>query len=195
MKKDTKLRIIITFLSLIVISAHLIWPSLSIDGITLSFIIVALIPWLAPLFKSLEFPGGWKIEFQELQRTKEKADEAGLLAPQEFVNETPEYTFQTILYDDPNLALAGLRIEIEKRLKQIAESNDIHVKKESIGLLLRQLSLQEVLTGQESVVLQDLIGLLNSAVHGAKVDRHALEWAIDVGPRLLKSLDEKVKTD
>lgn len=37
-----------------------------------------------------------------------------------------------------------------------------------------------------------MIGLLNSAIHGAKVDDRAVDWALDVGPRLLEALDEKL---
>ena len=37
-----------------------------------------------------------------------------------------------------------------------------------------------------------MINLLNSAVHGAKVDSRSANWAIDIGPRLLTSLDERV---
>jgi len=30
--------------------------------------LAAIVPWLSPLFKSIELPGGWKVEFQELKR-------------------------------------------------------------------------------------------------------------------------------
>lgn len=192
MKKDTILRIVISGISIIFIILHLFFPKVNIDGITLTLIFLSFIPWLAPLFKSLEFPGGWKIKFQDLQKTKEKADEAGLLASQDEVNASREYTFQTIIYDDPNLALAGLRIEIEKRLKLIAESKGIHIRNESLGMLMKRLSNEEILSGQEYMVLMDMTGLLNSAVHGASVDRKAVDWAMEVGPRLLKSLEEKI---
>jgi len=38
----------------------------------------------------------------------------------------------------------------------------------------------------------DLVGLLNNAVHGAKVDHRAATWAIETGPRLLRALDQKL---
>ena len=37
--------------------------------------------------------------------------------------------------------------------------------------------------------------LLNSAVHGAEVDRRAADWAIEIGPKLLASLDDKIETN
>ena len=48
------------------------------------------------------------------------------------------------------------------------------------------------MTEHERSVLADMVGLLNNAVHGAKVDHRAASWAIDVGPRLLKALDERI---
>jgi len=190
--KVLRVQISITALAVVVIIVHLIWPSLSIDWITLALLVVAILPWLAPLFKSVEFPGGWKIEFQELQKAKENADKAGLLAPLSTVAVAPEYSFQVIADDDPNLALAGLRIEIEKRLLQLAESKGIQVQRASVGRLMKLLAEQGVLVQEEYVVLADMIGLLNSAVHGASVDRRAVDWAMEVGPRLLKSLDNKI---
>jgi hypothetical protein len=39
----------------------------------------------------------------------------------------------------------------------------------------------------------DMIGLLNSAVHGAIVDQNTANWAVNVGPELLASLDKRIK--
>ncbi|NOY39009.1 MAG: hypothetical protein GXO95_01880 [Nitrospirae bacterium] len=185
----------ISVFALLVIAVHLIWPSLAIDRITLTLLIIAIIPWLAPLFKSLEFPGGWKIEFQDLLKAKDKADKAGLLAPSSTVATAPQYSFQVIAENDPNLALAGLRIEIEKRLIQLAEAKGIHVQSASVIRLMRLLAEHGVLTKQEHSVLADMIGLLSSAVHGATVDGRAVDWAMEVGPRLLKSLDNKISAE
>jgi hypothetical protein len=61
------LRAGITVTALLVILVHLIWPGLYIDAITVTLLFVGLAPWLSSVFKSLEFPGGWKIEFQEIK--------------------------------------------------------------------------------------------------------------------------------
>lgn len=190
-----RIQIGITALAMLGIIVHLIWPSLSIDWITLALLVVAVLPWLSPLLKSVEFPGGWKIEFQKLQKAKENADKAGLLAPSSTVKVAPEYSFQVIADDDPNLALAGLRIEIEKLLLQLAKSKGVEVQRASVERLMKLLAEQGVLAQEEYDVLADMIGLLNSAVHGASVDRRAVDWAMEVGPRLLKSLDNKISNE
>ena len=189
-KTLTGLRLVVSLGALVVAGAHLAWPHLAIDPITIVLLVVALVPWLAPIFKSLEFPGGWKIEFQELQKAAQRAEQAGLLAPAAVGSTAPEFTFQRVVQDDPNLALAGLRIEIEKRLVGLAERSGLEVRNRGIGQLLRLLSERQVLGQQERAVLADLTGLLNSAVHGASVDRQTANRAMEIGPRLLAALDE-----
>ena len=71
MKKNEKnsclLKSVITLPALLLALAHLIYPALNVDAITVTLLIIALVPWLSAIFKSLEFPGGWKIEFREIK--------------------------------------------------------------------------------------------------------------------------------
>ena len=189
-----KLRQAVTLCALILAIAHLIWPNIAIDAITLALVLIAILPWLAPLVKSLELPGGWKVEFQELQKAASRADTAGLLAAVPSRSED-SFSFQSISKRDPNLALAGLRIEIEKRLSKLAEVNNVEQRRGPMGIgqLLRALAQREVLTNEERSILSDMVNMLNAAVHGAIVDRQSADWAIDVGPRLLTSLDERIE--
>jgi hypothetical protein len=187
-----RLRQVVTTGALSAALAHLLWPRLAIDAVTLALLGIAIVPWLSPIFKSLEFPGGWKVEFQELQKAGLRAEEAGLLAPATTVTET-EFSFERALEQDPNLALAGLRIEIEKRLVALAQKNGLDVKGRGLGQLLRILGENNVLDQQARSSLADLTSLLNSAVHGASVDPEVATWAIGIGPRLLRGLDELIE--
>lgn len=187
----SRIRLLVTLGALSVALVHILFPGLAIDAIALVLIVIAVIPWLAPLFKSLQFPGGWKIEFQELQKVAAKADDAGLLSRSE-ATAPSEYAFLSVADRDPNLALAGLRIELEKRLVQLAERNQIGTAMQGMGRLLRELSKRQVLNEDEESVLSDLLQLLNAAVHGASVDPRATEWAMEVGPQLIQSFEEKL---
>jgi len=42
------LRQTVSLVALVLALAHLIWPSLAIDAITLALIVIAILPWLAP---------------------------------------------------------------------------------------------------------------------------------------------------
>jgi hypothetical protein len=66
---------------MIVAAVHLLWPAVRIDAITVGLLVLAVVPWLGPLFKSIQLPGGWKVEFQELKReVAEKRQEVAALA-------------------------------------------------------------------------------------------------------------------
>ena len=186
-----RLRSWVTLGALAIALAHIVFPKLAIDAVALVLIVVAVVPWLAPLFKSVQIPGGWKVEFQELQDVAAKAGDAGLLSHAPPPTET-EYAFQSVAQRDPNLALAGLRIELEKRLVRLAEANDIGTAMQGMGRLLSELARRGILSEDEESVLSDLVHLLNAAVHGASVDPRATEWAMDVGPLLIQSFEEKL---
>lgn len=60
-----RLRQAVTLVALALALIHLLSPSLAIDHITLVLLGFALLPWLTPLVKTLEAPGGWKIELRD----------------------------------------------------------------------------------------------------------------------------------
>ncbi|MEW6048007.1 MAG: hypothetical protein AB1609_16285 [Bacillota bacterium] len=167
---------------------HTIWPKLNIDLVTVTLLVLALVPWLAPMIRSIELPGGVKVQFNELESMREKAGKAGLL--QTRVDPLREYSFQLVADEDPRLALAGLRIELEQRLSDIAERKNLRPRHGGVGILVRTLHQAGVLSHEQTSALNDMIGLLNRAVHGAQVDPRAAEWALDIGPKLLATLEQ-----
>ncbi len=187
-------QIAISFTASLIAVAHMVWPSLSIDVFTLAFFIIAIIPWLAPFIKYIE-AGGTKIVLsgESLNEKTDVVDKVGLLAKEEKSGNPHQFSFQTVANEDPNLALAGLRIEIEKKLKDIAASKKINIHNKTLGQVLDSLFQRQVLNNEEKAVIADLSRLLNQAVHGAEVDDEALQWAMTIGPRILNALDEKTK--
>jgi len=179
----------ITLGALLVALAHLIWPSLTIDGITLALVVIAIIPWLGPLFKRIKLPGGLEVEYKDLE---ERLESTGLL-PTTLKAPTLTQAFLLVAQEDSNLALAGLRIEIEKRLIALAEKTGGMPHKRGVGGYLFYLRDKGVLTQEQHSVLADMIGLLNSAVHGAEVRKDIAAWAMDVGPKLLAELDRRIE--
>jgi len=65
------LRTLISVGALLVAVVHLVWPDLGIDAVTLALFVIAIAPWLGPIFSSVELPGGWKFEYQQIQRQME----------------------------------------------------------------------------------------------------------------------------
>lgn len=169
---------------------HLLFPGLAIDAVTVTLLVVAVLPWLGHIFKSIEVPGLGRVEYHELKRAENQAERAGLLAPEQ---EGQRYSFELVADSDPKLALAGLRIEIQRLLRAIAEAYRLPTDRVPVKLLVDTLRDHQVLTYEEAVSLRRMIDLLNRVVHGAELPPGAAEWALDVGPRLLTALETKAK--
>jgi hypothetical protein len=183
-------RHLITLLALSVALIHLLFPSLAIDGTTAFLVAIAALPWLGHLFKSVELPGGVKVEYHDLKQVEQQVRESGLLAQQPVLfEERPAYI--RVAQEDPNLALAGLRIELEKELVALASRHNLAIEKPSVYRLANILAKKEILPAGAYAAISDLIQLLNKAVHGATVEQPALEWALEVGPELLNALKHK----
>lgn len=173
---------------------YLLFPKIRIDAITVTLIGIAALPWLAPLFRSVELPGGIKVEFQELEAVARKVEAAGLFGGERpMVSQRRRvYVFEAVAGNDPNLVLAGLRIELESRLREITQSRDLPEDGIGIAPLMRQLREHGALTNEEVSALSELLPLLNQAAHGAQVDQRASQWALDFGSRLLEALEERL---
>lgn len=76
MKSNLSVSAIISVVALILAGVRLKWPDIKIDSITLGLMIIAVLPWLAPLFKSVKIPGGWEFVFKEAMEAKQTANEA-----------------------------------------------------------------------------------------------------------------------
>jgi hypothetical protein len=63
--KPKHLATLITVASLVMAGVHLKWPNLKIDAITLGLLAFAVLPWLRSIIKTVELPGGWKVELQD----------------------------------------------------------------------------------------------------------------------------------
>ena len=186
---DFWVKLIVTVVAVILLVARLIWPSLKIDAVALGLLAIAVVPWLSSLIRSAEFPGGWKVEFRDVQSAGTKitgTDDRGSSG-------TNGYSFQSIRSEDPNLALAGLRIEIEKRLRSLAEKNGL----DSHGALVNQLDQlrrKGVIEENFASGILELVDAGNRAVHGAKVDPSVAEWALEESPRIINALDRKLNS-
>lgn len=196
-------RIFITIAALALAAGHNIWPEIKVDLITLIFIVVAMLPWLASVIKSLELPGGFKIELNDVKAATEKVSSIPSGSSANTRDERtppslPEYAepyeptikaLREVAQTDPRLALVGLRIELEKRLTQLAETKGIDSTRKSASAIVRALQQKEVMHPEVAVGLSELVALGNSAAHGAQVTPAAADWALESAPLILSILD------
>jgi hypothetical protein len=181
----------------------MIWPSLGIDSITVALLVLGALPWFYPFLKSLEVPGVVKIELKDVKVATEKITFkpiAGTLAAREEGSDTAEITgtvgppgtiatLQHIASREPNLALIGFRIEIEKRLLHVAEIKKIETSGMSLSQLIRELREYNEFSPQVASGLNELVAMGNRAAHGAEVSPEAAAWVLDIGPTILNQLD------
>lgn len=149
---------------------------------TWSWVGVSLLPWLTHLVKSAELPGGVKIEFHDLKSAVDKVTSGQVPA----ASERP--TYREIADIDPNLALVNLRIEIERRLRELGRLHSLNDRQPLIRLF-HQLRDNDVLADPVLSGLQELVMFGNQAAHGATVDKEAADWSLEFGPRVLAVLD------
>jgi hypothetical protein len=75
MAKENVIRLVISITALLIAVIHLNFPS-HMDLIMIGLLVVAIVPWLSPVVKSIEVAGWGKLEFQELSRRVEAAEGA-----------------------------------------------------------------------------------------------------------------------
>jgi len=167
-----------------------------ISVVSLGLLIVAvavLSPWwrqVPMILKSAELPGGLKVEFRhDLNSATQEAQQAGLLSEPQPEKER-QAIYELIYNDDPTLSLAGLRIAIDRRLRDLAKIAGIS-QAAPLSRLATNLEVAKVLTHEQASALRDLLPLLNKASHSEEYSKEAADWAIRVGPKLVAGLDER----
>lgn len=190
-----KTKIAISTICVLLGAAHLIWPDVEIDLATIVLLVVAMLPWVAAEIRSVELPGGFKIELQDVKAATGKVTTGSGVAgvPPSTPSRGDNLDFiREVSRGDPNLALVGLRIEIERRLSRLAQQAQLPSGRRSAGAMLRDLMAHESIDRQTAAGLGDLIALGNQAAHGAEVSPNAAAWALDASPLILELLDSLI---
>ena len=92
---------------------------------------------------------------------------------------------------DSNLALVYLRIEIEKRLRTLAQKANLN-STGSLSRLFRDLQKSGVVNDVVFSGLQELIIAGNQAAHGAEVEPSVADSVLEFGPRIINALDRSI---
>lgn len=194
-----KSKIVISTVCALLTAGHLIWPEIQIDLTTIILILVGVLPWLATVIRSLELPGGFKIELQDVKSATEKVASGSIATTSPPVGvkgrEDNLDFLRLIAKTDPNLSLVGLRIEIERRLSALATDLRPDARRNSASVLLRELVGNQRIDRATASGLSDLIALGNQAAHGAEVSPSAAAWALDNAPLILEVLDSLIASN
>ena len=203
MRRNLKLVSIgISLLCIFLIIIHAIFPEAAIDTTTVALIIILIFPWLLPYIKTAKLPGGIEITTREVQQLEDVTRRSAIgtipiaiREPSRIVPPPPpsQPTRSMLFKVDPNLALASLRIDIERKLREIALRRGVNVERLPLGQALNILHLREIIGSSEFESLRMIINVCNKAVHAEKVDPALALRVLDVGDLALQYLDSKIE--
>jgi len=203
--RDRKILIYISMVLAAVISvfliAHLFYPGLTIDTTTIGLLGLLVVVCILPFAKSITLPGGSGITFERKVARAQRAVNAAIPEKEraEIATKKPtivkpqDMTWRDLMQSDVNLGLAGLRIEIEKKLGLLAKKNGIDLTRATISEMVRRMVTTGVLLRNEEQAIQSVVSVLNAAVHGQKIPDDAVGLASDLGESILRILDAKLE--
>ena len=181
----------------------LVWPLVALVAI---FIFRKPIVAILHRLKGADLPGGVSLNFEqeirdarELSREvqSEKPPKGKMAAPSIPLTEAnarmislglqpspsglDTNQYRSLAEQDPNLALAGLRMEFEIQARNLAKGFNVPtVAHDSAGTLFRKLHDHHAITNQQFQLAQKIIRLCNAALHGTILSREEAESVIDI---------------
>lgn len=174
-----------------------------VDNTSIILLLLILISPFISTIKKIKF-GDFEAEIDpaEVRRVKENA-EAGLADRNEKdISKNPAMRSATesilsLSYSDPVLALAKLRMEIEKIVSKLHKNIlKIGGSKRPIALnrMIIELMQNEMLSPEIAHPLREIVSICNRAIHGEDIRSKDVETIIETGTNLLEVLNFESKS-
>lgn len=187
--------IIVFAIALALLVAHsFAIAQIKVDNTSLALIAVILISPFMSSLKKVKVGDLFEAEIdpKEVQKVK---DEVEIRVASDNPPTEPETVtnIRVLAETDHILALAKLRIELEKlltRIYRIADNSRADSRHLSLGKLVYELTLREVLPKDISGPIKEVIFLCNRAVHGENVRKQDAKSIVDTGISLLVYLNK-----
>lgn len=174
------------------------WPSaFTLDRYSTVLMFLLAIPLLAPYLKKAKWFGAefdFKENIEQLvylveESKEEKKEKKGKKLNYDFVETFSAESAMNLVEQDPNLALAALRIEIEQTLRIAYQtiSNPKSSPKKGISYLVKELHEKGVISSRQKDAIHQITKLCNEAVHGGKISTNSAIDVIDLTIDLSRS--------
>ena len=187
----------------------LAWP-ITVAALVLLFRVP--IRFILQRLRKAELPGGVSIDFQEeIQAVKRLSAQVEAQPVPADRPKTPAFPvteanarmlsvglrpsasgldlsyYRDIANTDPNLALAGLRIELEVMANNVAKGFGVEVRKnESLNSLISRLFETGAITREQRDLMRKILNICNQAVHGRTVSKKEAEEVLDAASVILE---------
>ena len=187
---------IIVLLGLALIIIHGFWNNFfMVDYYTIIIFVILSIPFLSHFLKSAKVAGA-EFEFrEEIESTKKVVQQSVEIAKSKATGKSKTVKFETfnlystkkLLNSDPILALASLRIEIERKLSLAVKFFKLRVKGENLSEFIEALKMKEILNPEQVSALRKIVDMCNKAVHGYTITREEAGEIVDLAEELNQS--------
>ena len=107
--------------------------------------------------------------------------------PEQLESELP--TNEDLAEELPLFDLVTLRIQLEKKLAQLTKAHNLHGERESIGMLVTNLHLHELVSSELLHPIMVLSQALNRVVHGQKISPEDAQQTLEAGKAVLEQLN------
>ncbi|MCU8061702.1 DUF4145 domain-containing protein [Shewanella sp. SM55] len=167
--------------------------SIEVDSTSIILLIVALLSPFITSIKKIKY-GEFEAEIDPKEVEKIKTDiennSTAKSTEEEFESEVDETSnaIRELAKSDPIIALAKIRIELEKVLNRIARSTEIDVHRLSLGSIVKALSNHEIISAQTGKSLSQVINICNRAIHGETISEESAETIVELGIKLLEEI-------
>jgi hypothetical protein len=195
---------LLVLVGITIIFLHGFFPSqFIIDNYTVFIFLIIFIPCIAPFMKEVNFLGAKFIFKEEIRKTGKLINVSGTAKIRTHVNASLAIVkskdldnVRKLLDSDPVLALAALRIEIEKSLKSIAEKLDFPIReKRSITEIIVNLKRKEIFSHEQVLILRKIIKMCDKAVHGAVISKSEAKEIIFLTEKFYRTLENSILVD
>jgi hypothetical protein len=167
--------------------------NINIDSTSILLLIIILISPFIDSVRKIKY-GDFEAEIdpKEVKKIKSDANKYFEIKEDEEDSRPAIYAAADSIRDlaasDPVIALAKLRIELEKLLSRLARINGIDLKKTSLGIIINTLSNREILPINTRKSLADVVSICNRAIHGEAISTDSANTIISLGIELLDKI-------
>lgn len=185
----------ITFiLSITLLGVHTFKLSnISVDSTSVLLLIISLISPFVISIRKIKF-GDFEAEIDaaEVQKLKSDVEKITKETEAEFIDKPEIYiateSIRELALTDPIIALAKVRIELEKVLSKLARVSDIELKTSNLGVVVKALSNYEIISLKIGKSLTEVIAICNRAIHGENISEENADTIVSVGVDLLEEI-------
>jgi hypothetical protein len=188
------IQVLLLLITAFLLLSHILkWNAIQVDSVTLALVGFLLVIPLVDLIRKIKL-GDFEAEIGKAEVSKAQAKVAVEFPPptKEELDIT-ERQVRELLRNDPRLAMAKVRIELEEALKRLHSAtigSESDLRRSSLGQLVDALVQRQVISGPVASSVRDVITLANRAVHGERIEPNTAEELAILGVRLVHEIQQ-----